>query len=383
MRKMMSLMTAMVLATSCCAAGAEQMVGMPSPITACESLEAVNEKAGTELCRPAVMGVTDESYSLIDCGSFVIGEYDYEVNGRAWRLRGALTLSTDISGVYIDAEPAFPQPGADLTVTQGEGLYLAQWANMNGQYVLTTSSEGMDEATFRAAAEEVAQQTAPEETCEADVSDYVIYDGQAFERSSLSEETAAWAESYERMSDEEKQAVTSVPEELLGSPFAQPVFTLKELEGKLFTFTSGAGAWSTTLAFDADGSFGGMFSDGELGDTGEGYEDGSIYGCSFSGTVALVGMTDEHTAQLKVTSLTLDEGQVPEAIEDGVRYVTTDPYGIAEGDDLEFFREGRTTSDLDEELVYWLHLNMEGTMAETLPYDAIRDVTQETGFVAE
>ena len=43
-----------------------------------------------------------------------------------------------------------------------------------------------------------------------------------------------------------------------------------------WSFLSGVGGWSTDLHVAADGSFTGEFHDGELGETGENYPNGTI-----------------------------------------------------------------------------------------------------------
>ena len=55
-------------------------------------------------------------------------------------------------------------------------------------------------------------------------------------------------------------------------PFEEPV----EL-----VFSSGAGAWGTVLELAPDGAFTGSFHDTNMGETGEGYPNGTVYLCSF------------------------------------------------------------------------------------------------------
>ncbi len=113
--------------------------------------------------------------------------------------------------------------------------------------------------------------------------------------------------------------------------FAESVESIFDtLAGLEWSFSSGAGGWSTELSILADGSFSGVFHDSEMGEIGEGYPDGTIYGCSFNGQMTMVKRVDENTWKIRIDTLALDEGQVPEAIEDGIRYVTTDVYGLCE-----------------------------------------------------
>ena len=69
-----------------------------------------------------------------------------------------------------------------------------------------------------------------------------------------------------------------------GAETAPTLEALSELE---WLFCSGAGAWSTTIWIAPDGSFTGEYHDSEMGDAGEDYPDGSIYGCLFHGQLTL------------------------------------------------------------------------------------------------
>ena len=153
-----------------------------------------------------------------------------------------------------------------------------------------------------------------------------------------------------------------------------------EIHGKLFEFSSGAGAWSTELTVDADGSFTGSYHDSEMGETGEGYPDGTLYGCSFHGQFTEPARVDEYSWTAKVT-LELDEGQVPEAIEDGVRYVTSVPYGIEKAQTVTFFVPGTPVDHLPEGFADWSHLQEIDPDATEIPYYAIWSEADEAGFI--
>ena len=128
------------------------------------------------------------------------------------------------------------------------------------------------------------------------------------------------------------------------------------LAGLEWCFSSGVGGWSTDMRMQADGSFTGEFHDSEMGETGDGYPYGTIYGCSFNGQMAVVGQVDENTWKLRVERLEMDEGQVPEAIEEGIRFVTAEPYGLSEGDEMLLYRPGTPVGVLSEEMRLWAHV---------------------------
>ena len=79
--------------------------------------------------------------------------------------------------------------------------------------------------------------------------------------------------------EREAQAVENVSAEAE----AEGEFSYKDLKGLTFAFSSGAGAWGTILTIQEDGSFEGNYHDANMGDIGEGYPNGSVYICEFSG----------------------------------------------------------------------------------------------------
>ena len=55
-----------------------------------------------------------------------------------------------------------------------------------------------------------------------------------------------------------------------------------------FSFSSGVGAWGTDLEVYADGSFKEVYHDSDMGVTGEGYPNGTVYLCGFSGNAVFM-----------------------------------------------------------------------------------------------
>ena len=130
---------------------------------------------------------------------------------------------------------------------------------------------------------------------------------------------------------------------------------LDTIAGLEWSFCSGAGAWSTDMRIQADGTFSGEYHDSEMGEIGEAYPYGTVYGCSFHGTMTVAEEADENTWKIRIDSLKMDEGQVREAIDGGIRYITTEPYGITEGDTMLLYRPGTSLSTLTEEMLIWTH----------------------------
>ena len=154
------------------------------------------------------------------------------------------------------------------------------------------------------------------------------------------------------------------------------------LNGQVFEFSSGAGAWNTELVMGEGGTFTGYYHDSEMGETGDGYPDGTVYGCLFHGQLSDPQQVDEYTWTVKV-SVELDEGQVPEAIEDGIRYVTSAPYGLEKAETVTVWLPGTPVEGLPEAFMFWSHLADINPDAKEIPYYAIWSEADEAGFVSD
>lgn len=153
--------------------------------------------------------------------------------------------------------------------------------------------------------------------------------------------------------------------------------------GNTFSFMSGAGGWSTDVTISEDGSFTGYFYDADMGDIGDGYPDGTLYSCRFFGTFAVTGKIDEYTYELRLTALDTEEEAGAERIEDGVRIITSDAYGIDGGETFMLYFPGRKTADLPEQFLDWVGMpNVWEEIPATLPFFGLYNVLEETGFFA-
>lgn len=153
------------------------------------------------------------------------------------------------------------------------------------------------------------------------------------------------------------------------------------LAGLEWSFSSGVGAWSTELHIYEDGSFVGEYHDGEMGETGENFPEGTVYLCSFSGKMSLGQQVDEHSWEIRVDSLELQMEPGQELIEDGVRTVISEPYGLSEGDVMRLYLPGTPTEEFTEEMRIWAHLfEMEETSVELTDW-FLYSAANESGFV--
>lgn len=112
-------------------------------------------------------------------------------------------------------------------------------------------------------------------------------------------------------------------------------------EGMEMIFNSGVGAWRTYLTLDPDGSFIGEYTDSDAGDTGEDYPNGTQYICQFHGSFGEIKQMSDTFYSLVLKELVTDTGhpEGEEWIKEGVRYVSSAPYGL-DGEDGEALKPG-------------------------------------------
>ena len=169
----------------------------------------------------------------------------------------------------------------------------------------------------------------------------------------------------------------------LSSGMAETQLSFADLSHLEWTFSSGVGAWYTCLSMQEDGTFTGEFHDSEMGEVGEGYAEGTVYGCLFHGKMSLGEQVDEYTWKLHVDELALDEGQVPEVIEEEMRFVTTEPYGLKAGQDMLLYLPGTPVDKIPEGFIPWAHLDAYGEDVKELPYYGLYDPQEESGFIGD
>ena len=148
-----------------------------------------------------------------------------------------------------------------------------------------------------------------------------------------------------------------------------------------FTFCSGAGAWSTELTLNRDGTFSGMHHDSNMGSTGEGYPNGTVYTCRFEGRFEIVGQINEYTYSLRLSELTTSEIPGTEQIVEGGRSIAAEPYGLNGGTDFLLYLPGTPYELLTEEFLRWqLWRGDLDSEKDGLSGYAIRNVATEYGF---
>lgn len=119
-------------------------------------------------------------------------------------------------------------------------------------------------------------------------------------------------------------------------------------------FTSGVGGWGTGLTLNSDGTFSGSYSDEDMGFTGDGYPNGTIYACDFSGYFTDIEKVSDYVYTMRLGGYTTAKEVGTEEILDGVKYIYSDPYGIEGGDVFTLILPGGDVSAEGEAVLSWL-----------------------------
>ncbi len=122
-----------------------------------------------------------------------------------------------------------------------------------------------------------------------------------------------------------------------------------------FGFSSGVGAWGTYLTLYPDGYFEGAYHDSDMGDLGEEYPNGTTYLCPFFGQFENIVQVDAYTYSMDLAELYIEDlgAGAEEWIEDGVRYIASEPYGLEYGERFYLYTPQAPMAELPSEFLDW------------------------------
>ena len=138
------------------------------------------------------------------------------------------------------------------------------------------------------------------------------------------------------------EAVTSTPEPVLPDAFPMQL-----------AFSSGAGGWSTALTLNRDGSFEGTYRDSDMGDLGPEYPHGTVYLCDFSGQFDHIRKENDTTYSMTLSRVDSQRPAEETWVEQGIRYVSSVPYGLEQGKNFLLYTPDQTVAGLSEEFLSW------------------------------
>ena len=179
---------------------------------------------------------------------------------------------------------------------------------------------------------------------------------------------------YDTLKEYQKQALYDYPQ-LSEGTLTEQAGDYQKSEGNTilselpesFYFSSGVGAWGTSLNIEADGSFSGSYHDSNLGETGVGYPNGTIYECSFTGKLTTPIKVDDYTYKTSIASISYQNEVDTAKVTDGVLYRYTTPYGLDGAEDLYIYLPGKPVSSIPQGFMGWsgfMNLSKETVMPE-------------------
>lgn len=124
-----------------------------------------------------------------------------------------------------------------------------------------------------------------------------------------------------------------------------------------FLFTSGAGAWSTELTIAPDGTFTGVFHDTNMGAIGDENPNGEVYICAFSGAFTDFRRVSNTVYTMRLERLETKDTPDEYYIEDGIKYIYAEPYGLDDADLFYLYLPGTPREELPEGFLRWVQLD--------------------------
>jgi hypothetical protein len=104
-----------------------------------------------------------------------------------------------------------------------------------------------------------------------------------------------------------------------------------------------------------------------MGSTGDGYPNGTVYYCNFSGRFSEPELTGTSVYRLHLDQMEQEGTKEEERIEDDIRYVCWEPYGFDDGEEFTMYAPGAPVSEIPEDCMMWAHWYMDPEKDEVVP----------------
>ncbi len=154
-----------------------------------------------------------------------------------------------------------------------------------------------------------------------------------------------------------------------------------EISRHQFDFLSGGGAWQTSLSINKDGTFRGGYYDSDIGDTGEGYPNGTMYSSVFEGKFTRPKKVNDYTYSMSIESIKLKQEVGREEIIDGIRYIYSEPYGLDGAKEIYIYTPQAPIKELPESYRSWVsYMDLNEMTDEHLSFYGLYNVETEEGF---
>ncbi len=140
---------------------------------------------------------------------------------------------------------------------------------------------------------------------------------------------------------------TNTPKELTSNAVRFPD------EPLYLMFASGAGAWGSLLTLQPDGYFTGDYRDSEMGSNTADYPNGTCYVSIFEGQFTDIQQISDYSWSMKLAKLSTEKETEASWIEDGVRYIASEAYGVAGGEEFILYAPGISADELPAACRTW------------------------------
>lgn len=124
-----------------------------------------------------------------------------------------------------------------------------------------------------------------------------------------------------------------------------------------FTYSSGVGAWQASFCPERDGSFLFEFHDSDMGDTGEGYPNGTVYFSDGEGWFVNPVKIEPYAYELTLSKLTYGNLADEEGIWDEMNFISSEMPGLSSTDKFILYTPGKPLSELSDEIKMWLQVS--------------------------
>jgi len=192
------------------------------------------------------------------------------------------------------------------------------------------------------------------------------------EEDEASEEDVTDDENEEEVS-EEIPFEDDIEEEFMSDDYTDPMPFDDTVE---FVFTSGVGSWSTGLKVNSDGSFEGIYTDSDMGISGEDYPGGTCYICEFTGKFSPAKRINDYSYTMHFEEMWHKYPIGKEWIDNGIRYIASKPYGLEDSTEFILYSPNTPVNELNEEFLGWWHGESQGLLGNY----AICNPVYQNGF---
>lgn len=149
-------------------------------------------------------------------------------------------------------------------------------------------------------------------------------------------------------------------------------FSFAQLQNYEFYFSSGAGAWATTMMIHADGSFDGVYYDSDMD---------IQYYCAFHGQLMPPVKVNEYTYSTQISAISYENEVGTEESRDGIRYIYSEAYGLQDAEDILIYLPGAPLAELPQGYRDWVGYHDISDKEETgLPFMGLYNENAQCGF---